>query len=408
MKGRYTEEKRLPRICVTISWNIPGCLETGDEDVRLKVLYCGICHTDLHNIKNEWGFSLFPMVPGKRLTKAKALGSYRSIFDVMNNWNLLCSGQWGALASLECGDHTKDLTHQNGTPVHEIAGEVTEVGSKVRKVKVGDKVGVGCMVGACHSCESCANDLENYCPKVIPTYTSINTDGTITYGGYSDQMVANERYIVRFPDSMPLDAAAPLLCAGITVYSPLKYFELAEHGKHVGIVGLGGLGHVAVKFAKAFGAKVTVISTSPSKKTEALEHLGADSFLNSRDPDQLQGAMGTLDGIIDTVSAVHPILPFVGLLKSQGKLVLVGVPNKPLELPVISLIMGRKTVSGSSIGGMKETQEMIDFAAKHNITADIEVISMDYVNTAMERLAKADVRYRFVIDIANTLAATKP
>lgn len=165
---------------------------------------------------------------------------------------------------------------------------MTEVGSKVRKVKVGDKVGVGSMVGACHSCESCANDLENYCPKVIPTYTSINTDGTITYGGYSDQMVANERYIVRFPDSMPLDAAAPLLCAGITVYSPLKYFELAEQGKHVGIVGLGGLGHVAVKFAKAFGAKVTVISTSPSKKTEALEHLGADSFLNSRDPDQLQ------------------------------------------------------------------------------------------------------------------------
>ncbi|KAH9712641.1 putative cinnamyl alcohol dehydrogenase 6 [Citrus sinensis] len=302
--------------------------ETGDEDVRLKVLYCGICHTDLHNIKNEWGFSLFPMVPG-----------------------------------------------------HEIAGEVTEVGSKVRKVKVGDKVGVGCMVGACHSCESCANDLENYCPKVIPTYTSINTDGTITYGGYSDHMVAND---------------------------PLKYFELAEQGKHVGIVGLGGLGHVAVKFAKAFGAKVTVISTSPSKKTEALEHLGADSFLNSRDPDQLQGAMGTLDGIIDTVSAVHPILPLLGLLKSKGKLVLVGVPDKPLELPVISLIMGRKTVSGSSIGGMKETQEMIDFAAKHNITADIEVISMDYVNTAMERLAKADVRYRFVIDIANTLAATKP
>ncbi|KAH9664264.1 putative cinnamyl alcohol dehydrogenase 6 [Citrus sinensis] len=329
--------------------------ETGDEDVRLKVLYCGICHTDLSNIKNEWGFSLFPMVPG-----------------------------------------------------HEIAGEVTEVGSKVRKVKVGDKVGVGCMVGACHSCESCANDLENYCPKMILTYSSINTDGTITYGGYSDHMVANERYIVRFPDSMPLDAAAPLLCAGITVYSPLKYFGLAEQGKHVGIVGLGGLGHVAVKFAKAFGAKVTVISTSPSKKTEVLEHLGADSFLNSRDPDQLQGAMGTLDGIIDTVSAVHPILPLVGLLKSQGKLVLVGAPDKPLELPVISLIMGRKTVSGSSTGGMKETQEMIDFAAKHNITADIEVISMDYVNTAMERLAKADVRYRFVIDIANTLYATKP
>ncbi|KAJ0097327.1 hypothetical protein Patl1_28368 [Pistacia atlantica] len=205
-------------------------------------------------------------------------------------------------------------------------------------------------------------------------------------------MVANQHYIVVFPDNMPLDAGAPLLCAGITVYSPLKYFGLAEPGKHIGVVGLGGLGHVAVKFAKAFGAKVTVISTSPNKMKEALEHLGADSFLASRDPQQMQAATGTLDGIIDTVSAVHPILPLVGLLKSNGKLIMVG----------------RKTVAGSGIGGMKETQEMIDFAAKHNITADIEVISMDYVNTAMERLAKADVRYRFVIDIGNTLVATKP
>ncbi|KAK4844323.1 hypothetical protein QYF36_018861 [Acer negundo] len=329
--------------------------ETGDEDVRFKVLYCGICHSDLHSIKNEWGFSTYPMVPG-----------------------------------------------------HEIVGEVTEVGNKVEKVKVGDKVGVGCMVGACHSCDNCVDNLENYCPKLLLTYNSIYTDGTITYGGYSDHMIANERYIIKFPDNMPLDAGAPLLCAGITVYSPLKYFGLAEPGKHVGIVGLGGLGHVAVKFAKAFGAKVTVISTSPSKKNEALEHLGADLFLVSRDPDQMQAAVGTMDGIIDTVSAVHPILPLISLLKSQGKLVMAGVPEKPLELPVFSLIMGRKTVAGSGIGGMKETQEMIDFAAKHNIKADIEVISMDYVNTAMERLAKADVRYRFVIDIGNTLAATKP
>lgn len=329
--------------------------ETGDEDVRFKVLYCGICHSDLHFIKNDWGFSFYPLVPG-----------------------------------------------------HEIVGEVTEVGSKVNKVKVGDKVGVGCMVGACHSCESCKNDLENYCPKMILTYNSIYHDGTFNNGGYSDTMVANERYIVHFPENMPLDSGAPLLCAGITVYSPLKHFGLAQHGKHIGVVGLGGLGHVAVKFAKAFGAKVTVISTSPSKKDEALEHLGADSFLVSRDPDQIQAAMNTMDGIIDTVSAVHPILPLLGLLKSHGTLVMVGVPDKPLELPVFPLISGRKMVAGSSIGGMKETQEMIDFAAKHGITADIEVVSMDYVNTAMERLAKNDVRYRFVIDIGNTLAATKP
>ncbi|KAJ8765636.1 hypothetical protein K2173_014758 [Erythroxylum novogranatense] len=328
---------------------------TGDDDVRFKVLYCGICHSDLHNVKNDWGFSKYPLVPG-----------------------------------------------------HEIVGEVTEVGSKVKKFKVGDKVGVGCMVGACHSCENCTNDLENYCPKLILTYCSTYYDGTATYGGYSDHMIANERYIVRFPDNMPLDSGAPLLCAGITVYSPLKYYGLAEPGKHVGIVGLGGLGHVAVKFAKAFGAKVTVISTSPSKKDEALKHLGADSFIVSRDQDQLQAASGTLDGIIDTVSAVHPIVPLIGLLKTNGKLVLVGAPEKPLELVAFSLIIGRKQIGGSGIGGMKETQEMIDFAAKHNIAAEIEIISMDYINSAMERLAKGDVRYRFVIDIGKSLEATKP
>ncbi|GLU20231.1 hypothetical protein SLE2022_364410 [Rubroshorea leprosula] len=328
---------------------------TSEEDVRFKVLYCGICHSDLNFIKNEWGFSEFPVVPG-----------------------------------------------------HEIVGEVTEVGSRVNKVKVGDIVGVGCMVGCCRSCNNCANGLENYCPKMILTYNATYHDGTRTYGGYSDFMVVNEHFVVHIPDSIRLDAAAPLLCAGITVYSPLKYFGLAEPGKHIGIVGLGGLGHVAIKFAKALGSKVTVISTSPSKKNEALEHLGADSFLVSRDLDQMEAAMGTLDGIIDTVSAVHPILPLIGLLKSNGKFIMVGVPDKPLELLVFPLVMGRKLVAGSSIGGMKETQEMIDFAAKHNITADIEVISIDYVNTAMERLAKGEVRYRFVIDIGNTLAATKP
>lgn len=323
---------------------------TGEEDVAFKVLYCGICHSDLHSIKNEWGNSKYPMVPG-----------------------------------------------------HEIVGEVTKVGSKVTKVKVGDKVGVGCMVGACHSCDSCNKNLENYCPKMILTYNGTYYDGTMTYGGYSDSMVANERYIVKVPENLPLDAAAPLLCAGITVYSPMKYYQLSEPGMHLGVVGLGGLGHVAVKFAKAFGAKVTVISTSPAKQKEATEHLGADSFLVSKDPEQMKAAMGTMDGIIDTVSATHPIVPLLGLLKTDGKLVMVGAPDKPLEVPAFPLLSGRKLIGGSGIGGMKETQEMIDFAAKHGITADIEVISMDYVNTAMERLAKADVRYRFVINVGKTL-----
>ncbi|XP_058081246.1 probable mannitol dehydrogenase isoform X2 [Magnolia sinica] len=286
---------------------------------------------------------------------------------------------------------------------HEIVGIVTQVGPEVSKFKVGDKAGVGCMVGSCKSCSSCEQGSENYCPNMILTYNSTYHDGTMTYGGYSDFLVVNQNFVIHFPESLPLDGAAPLLCAGITVYSPMRYYGLSEPGKHLGVVGLGGLGHVAVKFAKAFGLKVTVISTSPNKEKEAIERLGADSFLVSRDPAQMQAAMGTMDGIIDTVSAVHPILPLIGLLKTNGKLVMLGAPEKPLELPVFPLLFGRKTVAGSLIGGIKETQEMIDFAAKHNITADIEVIQMDYVNTAMERLAKADVQYRFVIDVGNTL-----
>ncbi|XP_062145198.1 probable mannitol dehydrogenase [Alnus glutinosa] len=326
---------------------------TGDKDVTFKVLYCGICHSDLHSLKNEWGTSFYPLIPG-----------------------------------------------------HEFVGVVTEVGSKVQKFKVGDNVGVGCMVGACHSCDNCSNNLENYCPKLILTYGAKYYDGTTTYGGYSDIMVADEHFVVRIPDNLPLDAGAPLLCAGITVYSPLRFYGLDKPGMQLGVVGLGGLGHVAVKFAKAMGVKVTVISTSPKKEKEALEHLGANSFLVSTDQDQMQAAQGTLDGIIDTVSAKHPLLPLIGLLKSHGKLVIVGAPEKPLELPVFPLLMGRKMVGGSGIGGMKETQEMVDFAAKHNITADIEVIPIDYVNTAMERLSKADVRYRFVIDIGNSLKSS--
>ncbi|KAH0745174.1 hypothetical protein KY285_006831 [Solanum tuberosum] len=202
------------------------------------------------------------------------------------------------------------------------------------------------------------------------TYNGVYTDGIPTYGGYSDIMVTNEHYVVHWPENLPMEAA-PLLCAGITTYSPLRYYGLDKPGMHIGVVGLGGLGHMAVKFAKAFGTKVTVISTAVSKKDEAIDRLGADSFLVSRDPDQMQGAAGSLDGIIDTVSAIHPLLPLINLLKTHGKLVMVGAPEKPLELPVFPLLLGRKLVAGSAIGGVKETEEMVDFAAKHNITPDV-------------------------------------
>ncbi|XP_057500812.1 probable mannitol dehydrogenase [Actinidia eriantha] len=325
----------------------------GDNDITMKILYCGICHSDLHTTTNEFGFSSYPMVPG-----------------------------------------------------HEIVGVVTQVGCKVNKFKVGDKAAVGCFIGSCGTCSSCKDDLENYCPKASTTYTFFEGQPK-TYGGFSDIFVVNEHFAIQFPDSLSLEGGAPLLCAGITVYSPMKYFGLSEAGKHLGVVGLGGLGHLAVKFAKAFGMKVTVISTSPNKKHEAIERLGADSFLVSSDTKEMQAAKGTMDGIIDTVSAPHPLNPLVDLLRSQGKLILLGAPDveRPPELSIFPLIVGRKLIAGSAAGGIKETQEMIDFAGKHNITADVEVIPMDYVNTAMKRLAMGNIRYRFVIDIGNTLRA---
>ncbi|XP_056176464.1 probable mannitol dehydrogenase [Syzygium oleosum] len=323
---------------------------TGEKDVTFKVLYCGVCHTDLHTIKNEWGLTSYPAVPG-----------------------------------------------------YEIVGVIIEVGTKVTKFKIGDKVGVAGMAGSCCSCANCKNDLENYCPKLVSTYGAKYHDGTTTYGGYSDIMVSNEHFVVKIPDNFPLDGVAPLLCAGITVYSPLKYYGLDKAGMHLGVVGLGGLGHMAVNFAKAMGLKVTIISSSPNKKKEAMNHLGADGFLVSHNTEEMQSAIGIMDGIIDTVSAVHAILPLIDLLKTHGKLVMVGAPEKPLELLAMPLLMGRKIVGGSLVGGVKETQEMINFATKHNIIADIELIPMDYVNTAIERLLKGDVKYRFVIDIANSL-----
>ncbi|KAI3798670.1 hypothetical protein L1987_33948 [Smallanthus sonchifolius] len=325
---------------------------TGEKDVRFKVLYCGICHSDLHLIKNDWGFTKYPVTPG-----------------------------------------------------HEIVGVVTEVGSKVEKFKIGEIVGVGYLVGSCRSCQNCVSDYEQYCPTYVSTSGFTYFDGTQTYGGYSDHMVSDEHFVLRWPENLPLDAGAPLLCAGITTYSPLRYYGLDKPGMKVGVVGLGGLGHVAVKMAKAFGAEVTVFSTSTAKKQEAIEGLKADHFINSKDEQQMQAARGTLDGFIDTVSAIHPISPLLSTLTTNGKLILLGIPEKPLELSAASLVLGRKTVAGSNVGGIKETQEMLDFAAEHGITADVEVIPIDYVNTAMERLLKSDVKYRFVIDVANSLKA---
>ncbi|XP_024981448.1 mannitol dehydrogenase-like [Cynara cardunculus var. scolymus] len=325
---------------------------TGEKDVRLKVLYCGICHTDVRFVNNDWGVTTYPVTPG-----------------------------------------------------HEIVGVVTEVGTKVEKFKIGDRVGVGCLVGSCGSCENCADDLENYCPKQILTYGFPYHDGTQTYGGYSDHMVADEHFVLRWPENLPLDSGAPLLCDGITAYSPLKYFGLDKPGMKVGVFGLGALGQIAVKMAKAFGAQVTVFSTNTAKKQEAIEGLKADHFINSEDPEQMAGATGTLDGIIYTVSATHEIASLLNALKPHGKLVIIGSPEKPFELPSYSLLTGRKTVAGSLIGGLKETQEMLDFAAKHGVTADIEIIPIDYVNTAMDRMKRLHEGNQFVIDIANSINA---
>jgi D-arabinose 1-dehydrogenase-like Zn-dependent alcohol dehydrogenase len=326
-----------------------------EDDVTIKVLYCGICHTDLHTIKNEWGNAMYPVVPG-----------------------------------------------------HEIVGVVTGVGAGVTKFKAGDTVGVGYFVASCRGCECCGNGYENYCAKMVTTCNGVDHDhggGAATQGGFSDAIVVNEHYVLRVPAGLPLDSAAPLLCAGVTVYSPMVIHGLNAPGKHVGVVGLGGLGHVAVKFAKAFGMRVTVISTSPGKRQEALEHLGADEFLVSRDAGQMAAAAATMDGILNTVSAWHPIAPLFSLMKPMAQMVFVGGPTRPLELPAYAIVPGGKGITGNCVGGIRDCQAMLDFAGEHGITAEVEVIKMDYVNTAMERLEKNDVRYRFVIDVAGSSLA---
>jgi uncharacterized zinc-type alcohol dehydrogenase-like protein len=321
--------------------------EPGDHDVAIDIKYCGICHSDIHQVREEWGGSIFPMVPG-----------------------------------------------------HEIAGVVTAVGSKVSKFKVGDKAGVGCFVDSCRHCPECQKGLEQYCTQgLVLTYNCREHDGTLTMGGYSDKIVVNENYVLRMPEKLPLDACAPLLCAGITLYSPLMHWQ-AGPGKKVAIVGLGGLGHMGVKIAHALGAEVTVLSQSLNKQKDA-KRLGADHYYATSDPETFKKLQGSFDLIINTVSAELDWNHYLSLLKVDGAMVVVGAPEKPTPIASFSLILGRHSLAGSAIGGIQETQEMLDFCAKHNLVSDIEVVPIQKVDEAYERVLKSDVRYRFVIDMAS-------
>jgi uncharacterized zinc-type alcohol dehydrogenase-like protein len=325
-----------------------------ESDVKIEVLFCGICHSDLHYARDEWHDvmpAVYPCVPG-----------------------------------------------------HEIVGRVTEVGSAVTKFKPGDKVGVGCLVDSDRTCPNCKEGLEQFCPNMVLTYGFPDSHGTApaTYGGYSDSVVVDERFVLRIPDNLDLAGAAPLLCAGITTYSPLRHWKVGP-GKKVGIVGLGGLGHMGVKFARAFGAHVVVFTTSESKKEDALR-LGAHEVVLSKNADEMAKHAGSFDFILDAVAAEHDINAYIHLLGRDGNLTMVGAPEKPLPVAVFGLIFGRKSFSGSPIGGLPETQEMLDFCGEHNITADVEVIPVQKINEAYERMLKSDVKYRFSIDMASLKA----
>ncbi|MFD4639719.1 NAD(P)-dependent alcohol dehydrogenase [Lentzea sp. NPDC058436] len=318
----------------------------GAHDVLIDIKFAGICHSDIHQVNEGWGEAIFPMVPG-----------------------------------------------------HEIAGVVVEVGSEVTRHAVGDRVGVGCMVDSCRECDYCLRGLEQYCSNGnTMTYNGIDRRGDVTYGGYSRQIVVDENYVVRIPDALPLDVAAPLLCAGITLYSPLKHWG-AGPGKKVAVVGLGGLGHMGVKIAAALGADVTVLSQSLRKKDDGLK-LGARDYRATSDPATFTELAGTFDVIVSTVSAPLEFTSYLGLLKTDGALVNVGAPEEPVSINVFGLLGGRKTFAGSMIGGIAETQEMLDFCAEHGLGAEIELINADEINTAYERVLSSDVRYRFVIDTA--------
>jgi uncharacterized zinc-type alcohol dehydrogenase-like protein len=318
------------------------------KDVEIDILYCGVCHSDLHTARNEWHGTVYPNVPG-----------------------------------------------------HEIVGRITRVGSEVTKFKVGDMAAVGCMVDSCRTCEQCKEGLEQYCENGnTMTYNSPDVHlGIQTFGGYSEEIVVDENYVLRVPDNLDPAAAAPLLCAGITTYSPLKHWEVGP-GTKVGVVGIGGMGHMGVKLAKAMGAYVVVITTSPSK-TEDARRLGADAVILSTDEGQMRSNSNSLHFILDCVSAQHDVNAYLRLLKVDGTLALVGAPEHPLPIAAFSLIPGRKNFAGSTIGSIGETQEMLDFCGKHNIVSDIELIKMQDINQAYDRLLKGDVKYRFVIDMAS-------
>jgi uncharacterized zinc-type alcohol dehydrogenase-like protein len=321
------------------------------SDVQIEILFCGICHSDLHYARDEWRDvmpAVYPCVPG-----------------------------------------------------HEIVGRVTKVGSAAAKFKPGDLVGVGCLVDSDRTCPNCEAGLEQFCPNMVLTYGSPDKHKTapVTYGGYSDSIVVDERFVLRIPANLNLAGAAPLLCAGITTYSPMHHWKVAK-GKKVGIVGLGGLGHMGVKFAHAFGAHTVVFTTSPNKTEDALR-LGADEVVVSKNADEMNKHAGSFDFILDCVAAQHDINAYINLLARDGNLTMVGAPEKPLAVGVFGLIFGRRSLSGSPIGGLPETQEMLDFCSQHNITADVEVIPIQKVNEAYERMVKSDVKYRFSIDMAS-------
>jgi uncharacterized zinc-type alcohol dehydrogenase-like protein len=327
--------------------------DPGPREVLIDIQYCGVCHSDIHQARDEWGGSIFPMVPG-----------------------------------------------------HEIVGRVAAAGPEVTKHAVGDVVGVGCFVDSCRHCAQCEAGEEQYCAEgMTGTYNSRERGtGAPTYGGYSTRITVNEDYVLRIPDGIPLERAAPLLCAGITTYSPLRHYGL-KAGDRLGVVGLGGLGHMAVKFGKAMGAEVTMLSTSESKRQDA-EELGAHAFAATRDPETFKRLRGHFDFIIDSVSAPHDYNAYLSLLKVDGTMVLLGVPDQPVPLAAGALIMQRRRLGGSLIGGIRETQEMLDFCAAHGIASDVEVIDIADINTAYERMLRGDVRYRFVIDTASLSPAS--
>jgi alcohol dehydrogenase (NADP+) len=321
--------------------------DVGYDDVCLEILYCGVCHSDIHQVRNEWGGSIYPMVPG-----------------------------------------------------HEIVGRVRKVGSKVKKFKEGDLAAVGCLVDSCRECNNCKQGLEQYCKNgSIGTYNSYEKDKkTPTYGGYSNLIVVHEDFVLRVSNNLQLEGVAPLLCAGITTYSPLRHWHIGK-GHKVGVLGLGGLGHMAVKFASSFGAEVTMLSSSPAKEADA-KRLGAHQFALTTDREKLKSFRSYFDFIIDTVSAPHDYNMYLRLLNTSGVLICVGIPPKPVEILGFALLNNRRSIAGSMIGGIPETQEMLDFCASYNIVSDVEVIAIKDINEAYERMLKGDVRYRFVIDMA--------